>query len=403
MVGQPLTDIAIRKLAVRTGERVEIWDSKIPGFGMRASSKGTKSFILVYRHRGRARRLTLGRYPTLSLSDARRKAMDALKTVSDGNDPVADKATSRRDTQRFEDAVTAFVNQYCLRQNRASTAKETERVLRHRFVRRWANRDIREVSKQEVLAVIDGIIADGAPSAANHALAAVRKFFNWSVERGLVAESPCAGIAKPARTISRERVLTEEELAAVWRAADATGYPFGQMVQLLILLAQRRNEFANMRWCDIDRRDSLWTLPSEATKSNRAHSVPLAPQALAIIEACPRLHDVYVFPSGGVDGRTFSGFSKAKRRLDAAAGVNDWTLHDLRRTAATHMARLGVAPHVVERILNHTGGSLGGVAGIYNRFSYLPEMRQALEGWAANVDAIVAADQRVRDLTTKDR
>lgn len=390
MVGQPLTDIAIRKLSVGTGERVEIWDSKIPGFGVRASAKGTKSFMLVYRHRGRARRLTLGRYPTLSLSDARRKAMDALKTVSDGQDPAADKATSRRDTYRFGDAVTAFVNQHCLRQNRASTAKETERVLRHRFVRRWANRDIREVAKQDVLGVIDGIVADGAPSAANHALAAIRKFFNWSVERGLVAESPCAGIAKPARTISRERVLTEEELARIWKAAEAAGYPFGPIVQLLILSAQRRNEVASMRWCDIDRRDNLWTLPSEATKSNRAHSVPLSPQARAIIDGCPKLHDVFVFPSGGADDRTFSGFSKAKRRLDAAVGVTDWTLHDLRRTAATHMARLGVAPHVVERILNHTGGSLGGVAGIYNRFSYLPEMRAALEIWATNIGRIVA-------------
>ena len=389
MVDQPLTDIAIRKLALGTGERVEIWDSKIPGFGVRASGRGTKSFILVYRHRGRPRRLTLGRYPTLSLSDARRKALAALKTVSDGGDPSAIKEAGRN-SFRFDDAIAAFVAEHCQRHNRAVTAKETERVLRQRFVRRWASRDLRDVTKQEIVDVIEGIWADGAPSAANHALAAVRKFFNWSVERGLLEESPCAGIRKPARAIARERVLSEEELAAVWNATEVTGYPFGRMVQLLILLAQRRNEVASMRWCDIDRRDNLWTLPSEATKSNRAHSVPLAPQALAIIDGCQKLHEVFVFPSGGADGRTFSGFSKAKRRLDAAAGVEDWTLHDLRRTAATHMARLGVAPHVVERILNHTSGSLGGVAGIYNRFSYLPEMRQALEAWAAHVDRIVA-------------
>ncbi|MGD9785704.1 MAG: tyrosine-type recombinase/integrase [Hyphomicrobiaceae bacterium] len=391
MVGQPLTDIAIRKLVVGTRERVEIWDSKIPGFGVRASGKGTKSFILVYRHRGRPRRLTLGRYPTLSLSDARRKALDALKTVSDGGDPSAIKETGRN-SRRFDDAISAFVAQHCQRHNRAVTAKETERVLRQQFVRRWASRDIRDITKQDIVDVIEGVMANGAPSAANHALAAIRKFFNWSVERGLVEESPCAGIRKPARVIARERVLSEEELARVWDAAEAVGYPFGRMVQLLILLAQRRNEVASMRWCDIDRRDNLWTLPSEATKSNRSHSVPLAPQALTIIDGCAKLHDAFVFPSGGADGRTFSGFSKAKRRLDAAAGVADWTLHDLRRTAATHMARLGVAPHVVERILNHTSGSLGGVAGIYNRFSYLPEMREALEAWAKHVESIVAVD-----------
>ena len=236
MVGQALTDMAIRNLAVKPGERVEIWDNKIPGFGIRASSGGTKSFILVYRHRGRPRRLTLGRYPTVSLSAARRKAQDALKTVSDGADPQALKQADRN-AVRFADAVSAFVSQHCQRHNRASTAKETERVLRHRFVGPWANRDLRELSKQDILGVIDAIVAEGTPSAANHALAAIRKFFNWSLERGMIEESPCAGITKPVRTATRERVLSEAELGRVWNAAESMGYPFGRMTQLLMLLA----------------------------------------------------------------------------------------------------------------------------------------------------------------------
>ncbi|MFN0218244.1 MAG: tyrosine-type recombinase/integrase [Hyphomicrobium sp.] len=387
MVGQPLTDIAIRKLKSTGGGRVEIWDSKIPGFGLRAAERGTKSFVLVYRYRGRPRRLTLGRYPTLSLAAARQKATEALRSVGDGSDPQAAKE-SDRNPDRFEDAVAAFVEQYCRRHNRASTMKETERELRNRFVTRWANRDVREISKQDVLDVLDGVVAQGLPSAANHALAVVRKFFNWAVERGLVEQSPCLTVKKPARVGTRERVLTEEELAHVWNAARVMGYPFGPLVQLLMLTAQRRNEVAGMRWRRVDTRESLWSLPAELTKSNRAHSVPLAAIAIEVITACPRLHDELIFPSSGADGTTFSGFSKCKARLDAASGVTDWTLHDLRRTAATHMARLGVAPHVVERILNHTGGALGGVAGIYNRFAYQPEMRAALELWALHVQGL---------------
>jgi integrase len=384
MVGQPLTDIAIRKLKSIDGDRVEIWDSKIPGFGLRASERGTKSFILVYRYRGRPRRLTLGRYPTLSLAVARQKATDALRAVSDGIDPQAVKE-SDRNPYRFAEAVAAFIEQYCRRHNRASTLKETERELRNRFVSRWANRDVREISKQDVLDVLDSVVRQGLPSAANHALAIIRKFFNWAVERGLVEQSPCLTVKKPARVGTRERVLTNEELARVWHAARETGYPFGCLVQLLMLTAQRRNEVAGLAWRHIDTRECRWLLPADMTKSNRAHTVPLAPIVMEIITACPRLDDHLVFPSSGRNGSSFSGFSKCKSRLDAVSGVTDWTLHDLRRTAATHMARLGVAPHVVEKILNHTGGALGGVAGIYNRFSYQPEMRTALELWARHV------------------
>jgi integrase len=149
-----------------------------------------------------------------------------------------------------------------------------------------------------------------------------------------------------------------------------------------------------MRWSDLDRDNCTWSIPAERTKSNRAQLLPLAPTAMAIIERLPRLTTDLVFSAVGNDESTFSGFSKAKRRLDQLSGGDDWTLHDLRRTAATGMARLGVAPHVVERILNHTTGSLGGVAGIYNRFGYLPEMANALKLWAAHVEAVASGGDK---------
>lgn len=198
--------------------------------------------------------------------------------------------------------------------------------------------------------------------------------------------NPCAEIRAPAPHQSRDRVLSDAELASVWRACERVGYPFGSIVRLLILTAQRPSEVAGMLWSELDLTARTWSIPAAKTKSNRAQVVPLVSQAIELIRVMPRLRGDLIFPAVGSHGRSFSGFSKAKRRIDQIAGVSGWTLHDLRRTAASGLARLGVAPHVVERILNHTTGTLGGVAGVYDRFGYLPEMRVALEQWALHVD-----------------
>jgi integrase len=186
--------------------------------------------------------------------------------------------------------------------------------------------------------------------------------------------------------------LDDAEIAAVMRAASGVGYPFGTIVQILMLTGQRRNEVAGMKWSHVDLTDRVWRLPPAVTKNHRAHTLPMPAAVCERLARVARTGDDRVFPSLRHGERAFSGFSRSKARLDASAQVNGWTLHDLRRTAATHMARLGVAPHVVERILNHVSGSLGGVAGIYNRFQYLPEMRAALELWSTHVAAILDPD-----------
>ena len=387
MVRQALTDLAIRKL-VADDNRVEIWDAKVPGFGVRASASGTKSFILMYRYRGKPRRLTLGRYPTLSLSDARQRASEVLRDVQLGVDPDQTSRLALR-SHGFADVVASFVVQHCQRHNRPRTAHETERILKTCFSTVWGSRDIREIAKSDVHAVLDKLVARGKPSAANHALAAVRKLFAWAVERDLVTSNPCADVQRPAKVKAREHVLEAEEIARVFAVPSAMPYPVGPLVCLLILTAQRRNEVASMRWDHIDFQNATWTIPAALTKSNRTHCLPLSEPAFEVIRRIPRIHDQLVYPSGGKEGRVFSGFSKAKRRLDQQSQVMDWTLHDLRRTAATELARMGTSPHVVERILNHTTGVLGGVAGIYNRFSYLPEMREALEAWGRHVVRLV--------------
>ena len=390
MVSRALTDVAIRKLKAPPGKRVELWDARLPGFGVRVSGKGTKSFVVLYRLHRRPRRMTLGRYPMLSLAEAREKAREALAMAAEGRDPQARKRTASS-THGFADVVASFVALHCERHNRASTVRETRRLLERHFVAVWATRDVREIKRQDVLAVLDSLVAEGKGSIANNALAAIRKLMNWCVERGLLETSPCLGIGTPAPKVARSRVLSDEELAAIWTAADSGGAPYDAIVRLLILTGQRRTEVAEMRWEEIDLEQRLWTLPEARNKSGREHIVPLTDTAIALLTAYREEGKAsgFLFPSRRSPDRVFSGFSKCKRRLDEASGVSDWRLHDIRRTVATGMARLGVAPHVVERVLNHASGTFAGVAGVYNRFGYLPEMRAALEAWEGHVRALV--------------
>ena len=376
-----LTDLAIRKVAADPQRRIELWDARLPGFGVRIFPSGAKSFVLVYRHRGISRRLTLGRFPIMSLAEARDAAMQALKQIDAGDDPQA-KLEHEVEPERynFEAAVRSFVRLHCQRHNRPTTIRDTERILNNRFVSRWAKRDIRDIKRTDILKVLDDCVDAGLPSAANHALAAIRRFFNWCVERGMLDFSPCQGVKKPAQDKARERVLDATELARIWRAADLVGYPFGPVVKLLLLTAQRRGEVAGMQWPHLDLTAHLWTLPAEITKNGRQHLVPIAPTTAQLLLALPRFPGNFVFPSRG-QNPAFANFTIGKRKLDVFAQVTDWTLHDLRRSAATHMARLGTAPHVIERLLNHVSGTFGGVAGVYNRFQYLDEMRAALARW----------------------
>jgi len=197
-------------------------------------------------------------------------------------------------------------------------------------------------------------------------------------------------IKRPAKLDARSRVLDDRELRAIWLSAETMGYPFGRLVQLLLLTGQRRNEVVSMAWPQLDVEERTWTLPAALTKNNRAHVVPITDAALSVMQSIPRFTDGLLFASRSNSERSFSGFSKSKRQFDIMCGVTNWTLHDLRRTAATRLGRLKVAPHVVERILNHSSGTFAGVAGVYNRFEYLPEMREALELWASHLQALIA-------------
>lgn len=390
-MAETFTDLMLRKLTSGGLDRLEVWDDRVPGFGIRVSKSGTKTFMLTYRHRRRSRRLTLGRYPTVTLGNARDMAIDALRQVAAGRDPIleADKADDA--SYQFDAVVTAYVEKHCKVHNKPGTAKESERSLRKHFASAWGKRDVRDITPAHINEVLDKLIADGTPSEANHALGVVKTLFGWCVDRDMISLSPCHKIRKPAKHNSRSRVLSDAELVKVWRAFDAEGYPFGYMGKLLVLTAQRRGEVTEMRWNQIDFERKTWTIPAELAKNGRIHVLPLSEAALAILKTAPRLSDERVFPARNNDTNAISGFTRAKLRFDKLSGVEEWTIHDVRRTVATGLAQLSVAPHVIERILNHVSGTFAGVAGVYNRFQYVDEMRAALELWAAHVEKVLKA------------
>ena len=247
--------------------------------------------------------------------------------------------------------------------------------------------------------MLDEIVDRGAPIVANRTLAVFRRLCNWAVERGVVDASPCDKIKVPAAEESRDRVLSDDEVRLAWTAFERLGWPFGQIAQLLLLTGARRDEIASGRWSEIDLEAKTWTIAKERSKNGVAHEIPLSDAAIAILKQLPRIgdrKDALIFSTTGLTA--VSGFSRAKDAIDnvilaargAEVGAPDrWTFHDLRRTAASGMAGLGIAPHVVEVVLNHRSGTIKGVAAVYNRYSYATEKRQALDAWARRLEAIV--------------
>jgi integrase len=248
---------------------------------------------------------------------------------------------------------------------------------------------IDKVERRRLIDLLNDLEESNGPSAARHAFSMIRQLFNWCIQQGYIEHSPCAGMKAPGKVKQRERVLSRAELARIWRAADEMSYPMAQFVKLLALTGQRRSEVAKMRWTDIDFEQKQWIQPSSANKSARPHVVPLADGVIDILMTLPRFEGEYVFPAKGRSNRAISGFSKWKKELDRRSGVNDWVLHDFRRTVATELAKAGHAIHVVELVLNHSSQKLGGVAGIYNRYQYETEKARALQDWASRVDKLV--------------
>ena len=402
-----LTDLQIKKLETPP-QRREIPDGKISGLFLVIQPTGAKSWAVRYRAGGQPKKFTIGPYPSIDLAAARRKAQEALGEVAGGNDPSAAKVAAREarraeqaTADRVETVAKSFVERYARRSMGASWARETERALAKDVLPQIGFKRIGDVKRSDVNDVLDRIVDRGAGIQANRTLAVLRRMFNWCIERGLIDASPAEKIRPPALEQSRDRVLTDDEVRLAWGAFDRVGWPFGSIAKLLLLTGARRDEVGSATWGEIDLAGKTWTLAKERSKNGVAHEVPLSDAAVAILARLPRIgerKDALVFSTTGKTA--VSGFSKAKEQIDTAmlgalkaAGKVEaparWTFHDLRRTAASGMAGLGIAPHVVEAVLNHKSGTIKGVAAVYNRYSYAAEKREALDAWARRLDAIV--------------
>ncbi|MBL0407784.1 tyrosine-type recombinase/integrase [Microvirga aerilata] len=371
-------------------DRDEIWwDEDLKGLGLKITPTGRRVFLVQYRPAGdrrNPRKYTIGEYGPTTPHQARVEAQRVLAERAAGRDPQAEKQTAKRRiaSEQVSDLAAEFIARH-VSQNR--TAAETARILHREVLPYWGSWTVDEVRKRDVIALLDRVRERGAPIMANRVLAAVRKFFNWCIGRGILEISPCSGVAMPAREQARHRVLTDEELAEILQTARKIGFPFGSIVEVLVVTGQRRDEVGRMAWADLDLDRQIWIVPEEHSKNGKPHIVHLSGPALSLLTAMPRTGEL-VF-SG--DGRTlFQGHSKAKRRLDQLSGVTGWTLHDLRRTVASGMARLGVAPHIADKILNHQTGTISGVAAVYQRHEFLSERKDALELWGRHIRGLAS-------------
>jgi integrase len=357
--------------AAPASKRREIPDDILPGLYLILQPTGAKTWAVRYRLHGKSCKHTIGRYPVFDLKSAREAGTRALRAVAEGRQPREQQSDS------VEAGVAQFIERYAKPRYRPRSLQETERLLNRHVLAHWHGRRLNSITRRDVRALLDSV---AAPIMANRLHDLLSKLFNWAVAADLITESPAARITRPNAERSRDRVLSDTELKAVWRAAEKEGYPFGPIIQLLILTGQRRGEVAGMRWDEIA--GDIWTLPKERTKNGKAHSVPVSRQAAAIVAASPHIGD-FVFSINAAS--PVVGFVNPKRRIDTLAGFADWRLHDLRRTAASGMARLGVNLPVIERILNHVSGSFAGIVGVYQRHEFADEKRAALQLWADHV------------------
>jgi integrase len=385
-----LTAKATAALTMPAGKTDHItWDSEVSGFGYRlrqlAGGKIGRTWVCQYRHAGATRRLLLGSAAVLGAEQARIMARKALGRVANGEDVQASRLDRRnKDKHAIKAAVADFLKMK-QREVRPGTFRELVRYLTGPYFKALHGMPIDTITRRDVATQLNQIIRTNGSIVAGHARGAFSGFFVWALGCGLCESNPVVGTIKLADNPERDRVLTDAELAVIWRACGEDDY--GRCIRLLILLGARRQEVGGMCWSELDLEKGTWALPKNRAKNNRAHVLPLLPMALAIIRAVPHMasRDTLF----GTRRKGLVSWSRGKKMLDARSNVKDWTTHDIRRTVATRMADINIAPHIIEAILNHYDGHRRGVAGIYNQSRYGGLVKSALATWEGHILALI--------------
>ena len=430
-MAKPLTAAGVARLKAGT-QRREVLDGACQGLYLVIQPSGVKSWAMRFRRPdGRQGKLTLGRVDftsnesssaepvigaPLTLGAARRLALQVQHQRAMGRDVIAAAQRAKADRQglaanTFASTAAEFIEQHAKRQNRAwrktaillgflPNGENELRLAPKGLAERWSGRAITDIDGDDVHAVVEEARDRGVPGAERRArgptnsraiamFAALSKMFSWALasRKFKLKHNPCVGIGKPPPPDARDRVLSDIELTAFWRAASEERTEFAAILKLLLLTGARLNEVAGMRRAELSEDLSTWTLPGERTKNGRAHVVPLPALARQMLAAVPPSAGELVF-SGGAAPVVLG--NHVKDRLDARMKTSaPWRFHDLRRSCATGMADLGVAPHIIEAVLNHVSGHRAGVAGIYNRAAYAAEKKAALALWSEHVRKIV--------------
>jgi integrase len=437
MARRLLSDKTLRALKpAPTGGRYDVMDALVPGLGVRVTEKGQRTFILVARYPGSSNptRRALGEYGKLTLEEAREKARRWHEIIGKGIDPKEEEQEKRTQERRrrantFSAVTEDFIKRHLVSQRRAG---QSEREIRKELLPRWKDMPITAITRQDVVLMVDEIVGRGARRQAHNVLGHARTIFNWAINRGVygLESSPCDRL-RPGQLIGpkneRQRVLSDQELALLWKAAGNLGYPYGPLFRMLVLTGQRKAEVAEARWSEfhpdvvrtieshkftekpidwskVPNESKIWTIPPERFKSNASHRVPLTDDVLTILATLPLFKEGDHLFSTTFGNKAVNGFSKAKQRLDAemlrlareeaedrgddgsAVTIEPFVLHDIRRTMRTRLSALRVPEPVAEQVIGH---ARKGLARIYDQHRYLDEMREALELWAGRLRSIV--------------
>ena len=400
-----MTDVGIRKLKPKT-QRYEVWEDGRTGLGVRVSPKNRKTFVYMYWRKGKARRMTLGIYGKgpnkMSLVDANIKHAQAMKALDEGRDP-ANETVEANIAERGAETVTELVEEYLEKwaKPNKSSAAEDERILRKDVIPVLGQRKAKDITRRDIISLLDGIVARGAPVGANRTLAIIRRVFSWAVESDILGTTPCVSIKRRSKETSRDRALKDTKIHTFWH-----GLAKAQMTEAVRLAlkfqlatAQRRGEVVAAEWSELDRDKGLWAIPAEKTKNNKIHIVPLSPIALNLLDSIEAIAPEtkpgqppsrFLFPSLiGDKPITPRAVSRALSTNLGLVGVENVTPHDLRRSAATSMSALRVERFIVSKVLNHTDTT---VTGIYDQYEYFDEKRAALERWGRKLEKVIAGN-----------
>lgn len=373
-----LTDIAIKALKTSAKDYV-VFDGKVTGLGIRVWPSGMKTFIFHYRYFGRQYKMKLARYSAnFTLAAARAKAATLTQLVQAGKNPKDEQAAQARDYHKHTIAhLVPLYIEHSAKHSQPRTWTETERILTNSIGPLGAI-PVSQVRRSDLLKFKSQALERSSPGTVRNTLAALRCLFSWLIENEYIDASPFSGLKMP-KTTSRQRILTIPELRSVWSASQRMGYPYGVIVQLLILTLQRRDEVAQMQWNELDLEQASWVVPDTRAKNKMVNAIHLSAPSTSLLLSVRKTTSSFVFPALGNPATAVSGFSKWKATLDSVSGVTDWRLHDLRRTGATCLQRLGVNEPIIEKILNHKQRS--NLIATYQRYEWYEERRMALTKW----------------------